>query len=87
MRIDDKTAPYRPVLSAYSALVNQLAAPAVTLPLADAGPEPGHPPVAIQFIGPSWSEPFLLSLGEALEDAGVVAVTAPPVPEERPSPE
>jgi len=65
---------YRPVISWFSALVNQLRLPAVVGPVAQAG----SPPPSIQLIGPLWSEKFLLDVMQDLQDSGVVAFRPPP---------
>lgn len=65
---------YRPAVSWFSGLVNQLRLPAVVGPLAQAG----SPPPSIQFIGPSWSEGFLLDVMKNLEEAEVVSFRPPP---------
>lgn len=58
--------PYRPVLSCFTALVNQLGCAAI------AGPLPGgRPPPSLQLIGAPWSEHRLLELAGLLEREGV----------------
>ncbi|HEY5890412.1 MAG TPA: amidase [Acidimicrobiia bacterium] len=59
--------PYRKVLSWFSSVVNHALVPAIAMPLAGTG----RPPVSLQLIGPSDSEPLLLELGRQLEDAKI----------------
>lgn len=66
---------YRGPLSAFSALVNHMGLPALSLPLA-AG---GSPPPSVQLIGDAWGEHRLLAVGMALEAAGVSSVRRPPM--------
>jgi len=73
IEIDGTEVFYRPVLSAFSALVNQTWCPAVTVPLA----QDGTPPPSVQFIAPWWQEATLLDLAEGLERAGLVGHRAP----------
>ena len=65
--------PYRAAFSRFTALVNHAGLPAVALPLA----AEGAPPPSLHLIGPAWSECRLLSLGAALEAAGIVAGRSP----------
>ncbi len=68
--------PYRPVLSRFSALVNNMANPALVLPM----PSPeGGPPASLQLIGAKWGEHRLLEIGQALEDSGLAGFRPPPV--------
>lgn len=60
--------PYRMVLAAFSATVNQSWCPAIALPLLGTG----RPPHSIQFVAPWWGESTLLDIGESLENAGIV---------------
>ena len=64
---------YRPVLSGFTALVNQFGCPAIALPMLAAG----TPPPSIQFIAPWWQEAELLDLGRALETIGLVGARMP----------
>lgn len=75
-RIDTPSGPiaYRPVLSWFSALVNQLRLPSVVGPVAQAG----SPPPSIQVIGPWWSEELLLDVMQELEDSGILGFRPPP---------
>lgn len=68
--------PYRQVLSWFSAPVNQLGVPAISLPL-DA---PGSPSPSIQVIAPWWQEHRLLELAKAFEMLGITAFRAPLLP-------
>lgn len=61
--------PARVVLSYFSAIVNHIDLPAISLPLELSD---GTPPTSIQIVGDDWSEPCLLALGERLEQAGIV---------------
>ena len=65
---------YRPVVSWFSALVNQTQLPAIVAPLR----QTGSPPPSLQIIGPWWSESGLLSVTQFLEDSGMVGFAAPP---------
>jgi len=62
-----KPEPYHKALSWFSALVNQMGAPALALPIAVAG----DPPPSLQVIGPWWGEGRLLAIGLGLEHSGV----------------
>lgn len=66
---------YRPLLSAWTAPINRLRLPALSLPV----PGTGAPPMAIHLVGPAFGEDLLLSIASALETAGVVASERPPV--------
>ncbi len=66
--------PYRPLLSGFSALVNQAGLPAVVVPLAT----DGVPPPSLQLIGPPWSEARLLAVAAALEQLGIAGFRPPP---------
>ena len=63
--------PYRPALSWFTALVNQMGVPALALPIAVSG----SPPPSLQVIAPWWEEARLLEIGLALEEAGITATT------------
>lgn len=65
---------YRPVVSWFSALVNQTRLPAVAAPLR----QPGSPPPSLQIIGPPWSEPLLLNITQDLEEAELLGFRPPP---------
>jgi aspartyl-tRNA(Asn)/glutamyl-tRNA(Gln) amidotransferase subunit A len=67
---------YRPVLSWFSALVNALGVPAISLPLVTSG----APPPSIQLIAPWWCEETLIALGRRLEREGVVGTRHPTQP-------
>lgn len=73
--IDGTPTFYRLVLSGYTALVNVLGCPAISLPVA----ADGTPPPAVQLVGPWWSEELLLQVGAALERSGLVTSRKPPV--------
>jgi len=53
---------YRPVLSWFTAVVNQLGCPAIVGPLPG-----GTPPPSLQLVGPHWSEHRLLEVASILE--------------------
>jgi len=72
--VDGQARSYRLVLSWFSSLVNHMGVPALAMPLRHTG----SPPPSLQLIGPWWSEQRLLSLGRALEHAGVVEFRPPP---------
>ncbi|MDE0171643.1 MAG: amidase [bacterium] len=73
IRIGEAPVFYRDVLAGYTALVNVLGCPAISLPLRDEG----IPPPAAQLVAPWGREELLLDVGEALERAGL-AVSIPP---------
>lgn len=58
---------HRTVLSYFSAVVNHALHPALAIPIADSG----GPPASLQVIGALNSEPDLITLGHALETAGI----------------
>jgi aspartyl-tRNA(Asn)/glutamyl-tRNA(Gln) amidotransferase subunit A len=66
---------YRPALSWFSALVNHMGCPAITLPLAGST----NPPVSIQLIAPWWREDRLLETAALGEGAGLVGFRPPPL--------
>ena len=70
--------PYRPVLSAFSALVNQLGAPAIAMPLIHDDPVLGVAPVSLQLVGPQWTDRRLLAIAASLEAAEVAGASPPP---------
>ena len=67
--VDGKPRFYRDVLNGYSSLVNLIGCPAIVLPTT----HPGVPPPSVQFLAPWWGEKVLLGVGEALEQAGLIA--------------
>ena len=75
VEIDGESEPYRPALSWFTTLVNQMGVPALALPIS----VPGSPPPSLQVIAPWWEEARLLEIGLALEQAGVTGAL-PPVP-------
>jgi len=72
--VEDQPRSYRLVFSWFSSLVNHMGAPALAMPLRNAG----APPPSLQVIGPWWSEHRLLGLGRALEEVGLVEFRPPP---------
>lgn len=56
---------YRPALSWFCSLVNQIGLPALSLPVETAG----QPPASLQLIAPWWHESRLLGVGTIVEDA------------------
>lgn len=70
------TGPYRPSLSWFSALVNVVGVPAISLPLTG----DGAPPVSIQLVAPWWNEETLIAVGRRLERDGLVGVRHPMTP-------
>ena len=75
MDIDGTPVFYRAVLSGFTALVNHLGCPALTLPLT----APGTPPPSAQLIAPWRREEMLLDAGIALEKAGLAGYRPPPL--------
>ncbi len=67
---------YRPALSWFSALVNHLGTPALSLPLAI----DGSPPPSIQLMARWWNEETLLAVGRRLEREGLVGSRLPQEP-------
>lgn len=64
---------YRRVLACFTAVVNHLGVPALAMPLT----VKGAPPPSLQVVGPKWSETRLMEFGRQLEQAEVVAFSAP----------
>ncbi len=75
MDLDGETAFYRDALSRFSAPVNRIGVPALSVPLRKNDESFGE---SVQLIGPMWSESTLLAIGLALESEGVVASGMPP---------
>lgn len=65
---------YRPVLSHFTALVNQSLHPAIALPLAGSG----APPASLQVIGARESEADLIAFGRSLERDNLVGFSSSP---------
>lgn len=59
---------YRHALSWFTALVNSLGVPALSVPLATKG----DPPPSVQLIAPWWAEETLIAVGRRLEREGLV---------------
>ncbi len=74
IEVGGKMVSYRPALSRYSALVNHLGLPAVSVPLAASG----TPPPSVQIIGARWAEHRLLEVGAELERIGISRFRKPP---------
>lgn len=72
--------PYRPALSWFTTLVNQVGAPAMALPVS--GVETPGPPPSMQLVGRHWAESALLAFASELERRSVVGSPSPPDPEE-----
>jgi Asp-tRNA(Asn)/Glu-tRNA(Gln) amidotransferase A subunit family amidase len=66
---------HRPLLSAFTAPMNQVGVPAIVGPIAASG----TPGVSVQMVGPRWSEARLLSIAKAVETAGIIATEEPPI--------
>lgn len=77
MDLGGRTIFYRDALSRFSAPINRVGVPALSVPLRK--PDGGFGE-SVQLIGPMWSESMLLSIGLALESAVVVASGTPPYP-------
>lgn len=75
MDLDGESVFHRDLLSRFPAPMNQIGAPAIAAPI----PGTGTPPVSVQLVGPLWGESRLLGIAEALETAGVLAASPPPV--------
>lgn len=76
VEVDGERVPYRPSLSWFSALVNSLGVPAISLPTTGAG----APPPSIQLIAPWWAEETLIAVGRRLEREGLVGTRHPATP-------
>ncbi|MEX1280798.1 MAG: amidase [Acidimicrobiia bacterium] len=75
--VDGSTAGYRPALSWFTALVNVLGTPAISLPLVD---EDGSPPPSVQLVAPWWAEETLIAVGRRLEREGLAGTRHPTEP-------
>jgi aspartyl-tRNA(Asn)/glutamyl-tRNA(Gln) amidotransferase subunit A len=73
--LEGRTVQLRPAMMPSTVLQNLCGLPSLTIPV---GSDPAGLPVGIQLTGPPWSESHLLSIGAALEAAGVVTVRTPP---------
>jgi Asp-tRNA(Asn)/Glu-tRNA(Gln) amidotransferase A subunit family amidase len=72
--VDGERLFHRPLLSAFTAPMNQVGVPAIVGPIAGAG----SPGVSVQMVGPRWSEARLLSIAKAIENVGIIATEEPP---------
>lgn len=75
MDLDGESVFHRKLLAAFTAPINQIGAPSIAAPVAGTG----GPPVSVQLIGPRWGESRLLGVAAALETAGVLGVSQPPI--------
>ena len=75
MDLDGERVFHRDLLATFTAPINQIGAPSIAAPI----PQTGTPPVSVQLIGPMWSESKLLGIAAALEAAGVLGTTTPPI--------
>ncbi len=73
--VDGECLFHRPLLSSFTAPINQIGLPAISAPAADTG----APGVSVQLIGARWSEAELLSVAAQLEASGAIGVQTPPV--------
>ncbi|MGI9585904.1 MAG: amidase [Acidimicrobiia bacterium] len=73
--VDGDSLFHRPLLSSFTAPINQLGLPAVAAPAADSG----SPGVSIQLVGQPWGEARLLAIAAAMEREGVIATDIPPI--------
>ncbi len=73
--VQGEMVPYRPAMARFTAPVNHLKFPALAVPLVGSG----APPASLQLIGAPWLEHHLLEIGAALEAAGIIGVTRPPL--------
>jgi aspartyl-tRNA(Asn)/glutamyl-tRNA(Gln) amidotransferase subunit A len=71
--IDGEAVFHRLPLAEFTAPINAIGIPALSIPIADSG----MPPVSVQLIGPSWAEADLLAIGHQLESEGITAYAAP----------
>jgi aspartyl-tRNA(Asn)/glutamyl-tRNA(Gln) amidotransferase subunit A len=75
MDLDGESVFHRKLLAAFTAPINQIGVPSIAAPVAGTG----GPPVSVQLIGPRWGESGLLGVAAALETAGVLGVSQPPI--------
>jgi aspartyl-tRNA(Asn)/glutamyl-tRNA(Gln) amidotransferase subunit A len=75
MDLDGESIFHRKLLASFTAPINQIGVPSIAAPVA----RTGGPPVSVQLIGPRWGESRLLGVAAALETAGVLGVSRPPI--------
>ena len=72
--IDGTSVFHRIPLADFTAPINAIGIPALSMPLMNSG----TPPLSVQLIGPAWSEADLLSIAHYLETHTIVGFAAPP---------
>ncbi|MFV1999792.1 MAG: amidase, partial [Acidimicrobiia bacterium] len=77
--IDGEQVFHRSPLSRFTAPVNAIGIPALSMPILRSG----APPASVQFAGPSWSEDLLLRAARWLEEHEIVGYSQPPAPDAR----
>jgi Asp-tRNA(Asn)/Glu-tRNA(Gln) amidotransferase A subunit family amidase len=75
MDLDGERVFHRTLLAPFNGPINQIGAPSIAAPI----PGTGTPPVSAQLIGPLWGESRLLGIATALESAGILGTTPPPI--------
>jgi Asp-tRNA(Asn)/Glu-tRNA(Gln) amidotransferase A subunit family amidase len=73
--IDGTRVFHRIPLAEFTAPINAIGVPALSVPIHGSG----TPPVSVQLIGPAWSEGRLLSVSRWLEDHGLIGFDPPPL--------
>jgi len=72
--IDGAPVFHRIPLASFTAPINAIGVPALSMPITGTG----SPPISVQLIGPAWSEATLLSTGRYLESNDIVGFSPPP---------
>ena len=72
--IDGTPVFHRIPLASFTAPINAIGVPALSMPVSGTG----APPISVQLIGPAWSEAALLAIARHLESKGVVGFSPPP---------
>jgi Asp-tRNA(Asn)/Glu-tRNA(Gln) amidotransferase A subunit family amidase len=73
--IDDTPVFHRVPLANFTAPINAIGIPSLSMPITGSG----APPVSVQLIGPTWSEAKLLTVAGYFEDRELVGYASPPV--------
>jgi Asp-tRNA(Asn)/Glu-tRNA(Gln) amidotransferase A subunit family amidase len=73
--IDDTPVFHRVPLANFTAPINAIGIPSLSMPITGSG----APPVSVQLIGPTWSEAKLLTVAGYFEDHELVGYASPPV--------
>ena len=73
--IDGISVFHRVPLASFTAPINAIGVPALSMPLTGSG----EPPLSVQLVGPAWSEAMLLSIANYLESHSIIGFTPPPL--------